>query len=103
LALAQRRRDAYGIGRDDELAEEYRARQKSLRARLARPAPPLVEHSARVAAALAPLSPARSAALLPALLHLAAVRLAGVAPDTHAAAIYLWERTRESLARHGVR
>lgn len=98
-ALAQRRRAAYGLGRDgrdDALADEYRARQKSLRARLSSPSPPLVAHTARVAAALAPLPPERRAALLPALLHLAAVRLGA----REEAAIYFWERTRESLARH---
>ncbi|HEX6838920.1 MAG TPA: thiopeptide-type bacteriocin biosynthesis protein, partial [Polyangia bacterium] len=98
-ALAERRRAAYGPdldGRDEELAREYRARQKSLRARLATPSPPFVEHGARVAAALAGLSDERRAELLPALLHLAAVRLGA----REEAAIYLWERTRESLARH---
>ena len=98
-ALAQRRRAAYGLDRDDALAAEYRARQKSLRARLAAPSPPFTAHTDRVAAALAPLPPARRAALLPALLHLAAVRLGA----REEAAIYLWERARESLARHGVR
>jgi thiopeptide-type bacteriocin biosynthesis protein len=99
-ALARRRRDAYGLGRDDALADEYRARQPSLRARLADPPPVFSAHSARVAAALAPLLPERRAALLPALLHLAAVRLIGADAAREAAAIYLWERTRESLARH---
>lgn len=101
-ALAQRRRAAYGLerdGHDEELADEYRARQKSLRARLSSPSPPLVAHTARVAAALAPLAPARRAALLPALLHLAAVRLAA----REEAAIYFWERTRESLGAYGGR
>jgi thiopeptide-type bacteriocin biosynthesis protein len=95
-ALGQRRRAAYGVTRIDALADEYRARQKSLRARLSSPSAPFVAHTTRVAAALAPLAPARRAALLPALLHLAAVRLGA----REEAAIYLWERTRESLARH---
>ena len=95
-ALAQRRRAAYGLDRDDALADEYRARQKSLRARLSSPSAPFAAHTTRVAAALAPLPPPRRAALLPALLHLAAVRLGA----REQAAIYLWERTRESLARH---
>ncbi|HEX9103558.1 MAG TPA: hypothetical protein VF997_15205, partial [Polyangia bacterium] len=77
-----------------------RARQKSLRARVASPSAPFAEHAARVAAALAPLPAERRAALLPALLHLAAVRLVGVDGAREAAAFYLWERTRESLARH---
>ena len=95
-ALAQRRRAAYGLDRDDALADEYRARQKSLRARLSSPSPPFAAHTTRVAAALAPLPAERRATLLPALLHLAAVRLGA----REEAAIYLWERTRESLARH---
>ncbi len=98
--LARRRRHAYGVGRDDALAAEYRARQRSLRARLATPSPPLAAHVARVAAALAPLASERRRALLPPLLHLAAVRLLGVDAEREAAAFYLWERTRESLARH---
>ena len=102
-ALAARRRAAYQPeleGRDEALADFYRARQQSLRARLAAPSPAFAAHSARVAVALAPLPPARRAALLPALLHLAAVRLAGVDAGREAAAVYLWQRTRESLARH---
>jgi hypothetical protein len=63
------------------------------------PSPPFAAHAERVAAALAPLAADRRAQLLPALLHLAAVRLGA----REEAAIYLWERTRESLARHGVR
>jgi thiopeptide-type bacteriocin biosynthesis protein len=98
-ALAQRRRAAYGLDRDDELVGEYRARQKSLRALLSSPSAPFTAHTTRVAAALAPLAPERRASLLPALLHLAAVRLGA----REEAAFYLWERTRESLARHGVR
>ena len=98
--LARRRREAYGIGRDPALADEYRARQQALRARLASPSPPLLAHQQRVASALASLAPSRRAALLPALLHLAAVRLVGADAAREAAAFYLWERTRESLARH---
>jgi thiopeptide-type bacteriocin biosynthesis protein len=96
-ALARRRRDAYGLGRDDALADEYRGRQPSLRALLATRSDPFAAHAARVAAALAPLSPDRRAQLLPAFLHLAAVRLLGVDAAREAAAIYFWERTRESL------
>lgn len=99
-ALAARRRHAYGVGKDRALADEYRARQPSLRARLESPPPPFVEHRERVAAALAHLPLGRRAELLPALLHLAAVRLVGVDAGAEAAAFYLWERTRESLARH---
>jgi len=98
-ALAQRRRAAYGLDRDDALAEEYRARQPSLRRLVASPPAPFGAHRLRVATALAPLSPARRLELLPALLHLAAVRLGA----REEAAIYFWERTRESLARHGIR
>jgi hypothetical protein len=93
-ALAQRRRAAYGLHRDDALADEYRARQQSLRAHLAAPSPPFVAHAERVAAALAAVE--RKESLLPALLHLAAVRLGA----REEAAIYFWERTRESLTRH---
>jgi thiopeptide-type bacteriocin biosynthesis protein len=93
-ALARRRREAYGVGKDDALADEYRARQKALRARLASPSPPFAAHTERVARGAVP------PALLPALLHLAAVRLVGIDPAREAAAFYLWERTRESLARH---
>ena len=78
-----------------------RPRKQSLRARLAEPSPPFVAHTDCVAAALASVPPARRAALLPPLLHLAANRLFGVdgARDCEAAAFYLWERTLESLAR----
>ena len=95
-ALAQRRRAAYDLDGDDDLAGEYRARQKSLRARLSSTSPPFAAHTERVAVALSSLPPDRRAALLPALLHLAAVRLGA----REEAAIYLWERTRQSLARH---
>jgi thiopeptide-type bacteriocin biosynthesis protein len=98
-ALAQRRRVAYALEGDDDLADEYRARQKSLRACLAAPSPPFDAHRMRVAEALGSVPLERRIALLPALLHLAAVRLGA----REEAAIYFWERTRESLARHGVR
>jgi thiopeptide-type bacteriocin biosynthesis protein len=104
LELARRRRAAYGIGRDEALATRFRAVSRPLRSRLARPSPPFVAHAERVAAALGELAPARRAELLPPLLHLTAVRLGG--PDgaaREAAAFYLWERARESLARHAER
>ncbi len=103
LQLARRRREAYGIGRDETLAKRYRARQASLRARLASPSPPCRAHVTRVAEALAELPPARRLQLLPALLHLSAVRLAGADAAREAAAFYAWERTLESLARHAER
>jgi thiopeptide-type bacteriocin biosynthesis protein len=103
LQLARRRREAYGIGRDDALATTYRARQKALRARLTSPSSACRAHVARVGAALGSLSPARRLELLPPLLHLSAVRLAGAGAPGAAAAFYLWERTLESLARHAER
>ena len=103
LQLARRRREAYGIGRDEALATVYRTRQKALRARLSAPSPACRAHSVRVAAALGPLPPARRLELLSPLLHLSAVRLAGTAAPGEAAAFYLWERTLESLARHAER
>lgn len=108
-ALAARRRQAYGVaaGRNSDearaLADEYRARQRALRARLESPSPPFIAHTERVAVALAPLPRARRADLLPSLLHLAAVRLAGVDRELEAATFYFWERTRESLLRHAER
>ncbi|MDB4970802.1 MAG: Lanthionine biosynthesis protein LanB [Myxococcales bacterium] len=99
-ALARRRREAYGVGKDPALADGYRARQAALRARFSKPTPPFATYAERVTTLLAPLSAARRAQLLPPLLHLAAVRMLGIDRAREAAAFYLWERTRESLLRH---
>jgi thiopeptide-type bacteriocin biosynthesis protein len=98
-ALAEERRHAYGVGTDEDLAVEYRARQASLRALVSSPPPPFGEHRARVAAAIGELPASRRHRLLLPLLHLACVRLLGVDAAAEAAAFYFWERTRESLAK----
>jgi hypothetical protein len=60
-------------------------------------APPFARHRARLAAVHLP--DGRAPALLPALLHLAAVRLAGVDAAAEARAYYFWERALEGLQR----
>src|SRR5262249_2654167 len=104
-ALARRRRDAFGIGREpgDALARDFRADKPRLRRWLAHPPPPFVPYATTVARALTDLPISRRESLLAPLLHLAAVRLAGPDRDAEAEAIYLWERTLESLLRHAER
>jgi thiopeptide-type bacteriocin biosynthesis protein len=118
-ALAARCRDAYGVSRDaygvsrdaygvsrnaygvslDEraLAAEYRARQRRLQTLLADPPVAFAAHARRVADATAAVEPARREALLPALLHLASVRLLGPVRASELAGIYFWERALEGL------
>jgi thiopeptide-type bacteriocin biosynthesis protein len=90
-----------------EVDAEFRLRSRGLRAVLAADdadasagaRTPFALHRRRIADAVSPLSLDARGALLPTLLHLAAVRLLG--PDRHAEAraIIFWERTREGLAR----
>ena len=109
--LARRRRDAYAAvpgsndGERDPLAAEFRARQARLQAVLsATPlSPPFAAQRARVAVAVRKLSEARRRAILPALLHLAAVRLAGADRQAEARAVYFWERTLDGLVHRARR
>jgi thiopeptide-type bacteriocin biosynthesis protein len=59
----------------------------------------LADHRARVAAAARGLPPAARTRLLPTLLHLCAVRLAGPDPDAERLAYTFWERTLEGLRK----
>jgi thiopeptide-type bacteriocin biosynthesis protein len=59
----------------------------------------IAAHAGRVAAIAAPLSPASRAALMPALLHLASVRLLGLDAAAEAEAYALWQRALAGL-RH---
>jgi thiopeptide-type bacteriocin biosynthesis protein len=108
-ALAHARRDAEGggAGRDDV---EFRARARRLRAALGAPdggrdalSRALRAHAARARRATRALAPTARAALAPALLHLACVRLAGPDRDVERRAYTFWERTLEGLARAPVR
>jgi thiopeptide-type bacteriocin biosynthesis protein len=99
-ALSLRRRAANADQLPDAraLAAEYRRRQAPLMALLAdERRAPYAEHRARLAAIALPAG--RAEAILPALLHLAAVRLAGVDPVEEARAYYFWERALEGLLR----
>jgi thiopeptide-type bacteriocin biosynthesis protein len=108
-ALARARREAEerlaGVDGDarvrDEDAAEFRARARSLRAWLGAATGPgaraLGQHAARTARATRSLTPAARAALAPALLHLACVRLAGPDRDLERRAYTFWERTLEGL------
>jgi thiopeptide-type bacteriocin biosynthesis protein len=102
--LAGARRDAYAaelaaLDADDALARDFRARQSRLHTVLsATPlSPPFAAQRARVAVAARKLSPDRRRALLPPLLHLAAVRLAGPDRPLEARATYLWHRALDGL------
>jgi thiopeptide-type bacteriocin biosynthesis protein len=109
-ALARARRDAEerlaGIGdeRRDDDARQFRSRARVLRARLGETARgagarALQAHTAHVARATKKLTPEARAALAPALLHLACVRLAGPDRDLERRAYTFWERTLEGLLR----
>ncbi|MEA2696575.1 MAG: lantibiotic biosynthesis protein, partial [Myxococcales bacterium] len=96
LARDQRR----AVARDDaaDLDADYRARARDLRAALTTLPVNFVAHRDRVAAAVAPLPLDSRRQLLPTLLHLAAVRLAGPHRDPEARATIFWERTLEGLS-----
>jgi thiopeptide-type bacteriocin biosynthesis protein len=100
-ALAARRRAAYVPERDpaSALSVEFRARQARLHDRLRTTDPIFDAHRERVSRAVAELPRARREALLPALLHLAAVRLAGIDRAAEIAALYFWERALEGLLK----
>jgi thiopeptide-type bacteriocin biosynthesis protein len=93
-ALRDTSRDAPAVRRPPEpFAAEYRARQARLRQVLEEPPPAsLSAFSARVRRAAAPLDQARRAALLPSLIHLSAVRLAGTRRIEELRALSLWQR-----------
>jgi len=111
--LAQERRRAVSATRerDPERDADFRDHAPTLRAALvaddaagdAAPADAVsaafADHRRRVAAAVAPLSDPQRRHLLPTLLHLHAVRLAGPHREAEARATVYWERTREGLAR----
>lgn len=114
-ALARRRRGAESAALDDidaaeprALDADFRARARRLRAMLSWPpevAPSdpelrrIAAYRARVAAAVGDLTDDVRARLAPPLLHLLAVRLAGVDRSAEARAYFLWERTLEGLVR----
>jgi len=108
-ALARQRRDAHAADVDEDfaaaLATDFRRARVPLRAVLGdREAGPLgsllAPYQRAAAAALATLSPARRLSLLPALLHLDAVRLLGPDRDAEIRGYTFWERTLESLEKH---
>ncbi|HVZ71548.1 MAG TPA: thiopeptide-type bacteriocin biosynthesis protein, partial [Polyangia bacterium] len=107
-ALARARRDAEGAPDADERAAldaEFRARARTLRARLGDAPERNPVTRARVAYDLATaratkaLAPETRAALAPALLHLACVRLGGPDRALERRAYTFWERALEGLAR----
>jgi len=104
--LARSRRAAHhGLVREEDLAAEYRRRQRGLMATLSGRAEddganrPFAAHAARVASLEGELPRALRAATLPALLHLTAVRVAGLHRDVEARAYVFWERALEGLMR----
>jgi thiopeptide-type bacteriocin biosynthesis protein len=102
-ALAQRRRAACqraGLLPDDEwLRREYRRLSRPLAGALSRAEADILFDAlaAYTDQVRSTASPALHAAL-PALLHMQAVRLAGLDPQTEAAAYVFWDRALESLA-----
>jgi len=107
--LARERRAAYADDVDEAfagaLAAEFRRARSGLRALLADddggPLSALLGPYRRaVEAALADLGPERRRGILPALLHLDAVRLMGPGRDAEIRAYTFWERALESLERH---
>src|SRR5207237_10655951 len=86
-------------GAKGPLAAEFRARQSRLHAVLsASPlSPPFAAQRARVAVAARKLPDARRRAILPPLLHLAAVRLAGPDRTAELRALYFWDRALDGL------
>jgi thiopeptide-type bacteriocin biosynthesis protein len=110
--LALRRLRAHADGPEDDAlrtAEQGRAFRTAgprLRRLVGAPPPPLSEaltsFRARAAPAAAALPPATRARVLPPLLHLAAVRLAGADRDAELLAYGYWARVLDSLRHHGV-
>jgi thiopeptide-type bacteriocin biosynthesis protein len=104
-ALAGDRRRALSAGHATDARDaEYRSRAPHLRRALTADdsnsaTSPFALHRARVAAACVPLPAAARLHLLPTLLHLAAVRLAGPHPTVEARATVFWERTLEGLLK----
>jgi len=106
-ALARQRRDAHADHVDEEfasaLAAAFRGARPALRAVLGGGGPLselLAPYYRAARVALADLAPERRAAILPALMHLDAVRLMGPDRDAEIRAYTFWERTLESLERH---
>jgi thiopeptide-type bacteriocin biosynthesis protein len=105
--LARARRDAEAGDLDaGTLDAEFRARSRGLRAALGDTdargdgaARALRAHVARTTRATKTLRPGARAALAPALLHLASVRLGGPDRALEHRAYTFWERTLEGLAR----
>lgn len=77
-------------------APAYRAVQRELAALVERPPPWSVQHTKRVRAAK--LRKVDAARLLPALLHMTAVRHLGPDREAEVRALYLWTRARRSRA-----
>jgi thiopeptide-type bacteriocin biosynthesis protein len=104
---AEERLAAAGHGDGEDRAERDRAFRhlaRDLRAALARPGRGAhAAHAARTARATARLPADARAALAPALLHLACVRLAGPDRDAELAAYTFWERALEGLLRAPLR
>jgi thiopeptide-type bacteriocin biosynthesis protein len=99
-ALAAERRRAATAGHTPAPRAEGRTARLLLRAPPDDAATRAIEaHAGRVAAAAAELSPSSRAVLMPALLHLAAVRLLGLDAEAEAEAYALWERALAGL-RH---
>ncbi|HZS36515.1 MAG TPA: thiopeptide-type bacteriocin biosynthesis protein [Polyangia bacterium] len=100
-ALAARRRAAYAPERDaaSPLAADFRRRQSRLHAALAAPDERFAAHRDRVARAIEAVPRERRPSLLPPILHLASVRLAGPDRALETAAFYHWERALEGLVR----
>lgn len=95
LDVAERAFASYDVSAMEEreaLAPGYRALQRALLALLDEPPAPFVAHRKQVRAAR--LTHARH--LVPALLHLAAVRQGGADRDAEVRALYLWKRALES-------
>jgi len=108
-ALARQRRDAHAADVDDDfagaLASAFRRALPALRSVLGGeeggPLSGLLAPYQRDAeAALTKLAPERRGAVLPALMHLDAVRLLGPDRDAEIRAYTFWERALESLERH---
>jgi thiopeptide-type bacteriocin biosynthesis protein len=101
-SLAARRRAAWAplfFEARDVLSEEHRLRQSRLHDVLtAPPAPPFTLYLDRVRVVAPSLPLERWESLLPALLHLSAVRQAGPVVEEEARAVYFWERALEGIA-----
>jgi len=107
--LARQRRDAHATEVDEDfaatLARDFRRARPALRDVLGVQdggplAGLLAPYRRATQAALTELRPEHRRALLPAVLHLDAVRLLGPDRDAEIRAYTFWERTLESLERH---